>query len=122
PGPPIMTFADPILLLALLIVPVALLAYRTVQRRRSRYAVRFTNVDLLSNLVPRTPAWRRHVPPALYLTAMAALALALARPSMTLSVPRNEATIILTMDVSGSMLAEDVAPNRLAAAQQAAST
>jgi len=117
-----MTFADPILLLALLIVPVALLAYRTVQRRRSRYVVRFTNVDLLSNLVPRTPAWRRHVPPALYLTAMAALVLALARPSMTVAVPRNEATIILTMDVSGSMLAEDVAPNRLAAAQQAAST
>ena len=117
-----MTFADPILLLALLIVPAALLVYRVVQGRRSRYVVRFTNVDLLGNLVPRTPAWRRHVPPALYLTAMAALVLALARPSMTVAVPRNEATIILTMDVSGSMMAEDVAPNRLAAAQQAAST
>ena len=117
-----MTFADPILLLALLVVPAALLVYRVVQRRRSRYVVRFTNVDLLGNLVPRTPAWRRHVPPALYLAAMAALVLALARPSMTVAVPRNEATIILTMDVSGSMMAEDVAPNRLAAAQQAAST
>ena len=117
-----MTFADPILLLALLIVPAALLVYRVVQRRRSRYVVRFTNVDLLGNLVPRTPGWRRHLPPALYLTAMAALVLALARPSMTVAVPRNEATIILTMDVSGSMMAEDVAPNRLAAAQQAAST
>jgi Ca-activated chloride channel homolog len=117
-----MTFADPILLLGLLIVPAAMLVYRVVQHRRSRYVVRFTNVDLLGNLVPRTPAWRRHVPPALYLTAMAALVLALARPSMTVAVPRNEATIILTMDVSGSMMAEDVAPNRLAAAQQAAST
>ena len=115
-----MTFADPILLLALLLVPVALIGYRLIQRRRSRYAVRFTNVDLLGNLVPRTPAWRRHVPPALYVVAMAALVLALARPSMAVQVPREEATIILTMDVSGSMMATDVAPSRLAAAKQAA--
>jgi Ca-activated chloride channel family protein len=116
-----MTFADPILLLGLLLVPTAIAVYRLVQRRRSRYAVRFTNVDLLGNLVSRTPAWRRHVPPALYLVAMAALAIALARPSMTVAIPRDEATIILTMDVSGSMTAEDVAPNRLAAAEKAAS-
>ena len=115
-----MTFADPILLLGLLVVPTALVLYRLVQRRRSRYAVRFTNVDLLGNLVPRTPAWRRHVPPALYVVAMAALVLALARPSMAVQVPREEATIILTMDVSGSMEATDVSPTRLAAAQQAA--
>jgi len=57
-----MTFADPLLLIGLLLVPAALIGYRLVQRRRSRYAVRFTNVDLLENLVPRTPAWRRHVP------------------------------------------------------------
>jgi Ca-activated chloride channel homolog len=116
-----MTFADPILLLGLLIVPAALVVYRLIQQRRSRYAVRFTNVDLLGNLVPRTPAWRRHVPPALYLVAMAALVVALARPSMTVAIPRDEATIILTMDVSGSMTAEDVAPTRLAAAEKAAS-
>jgi Ca-activated chloride channel family protein len=116
-----MTFADPILLFGLLLVPVALVVYRLIQRRRSRYAVRFTNVDLLGNLVPRTPAWRRHVPPAFYLVAMGALVLALARPSMTVAVPRDEATIILTMDVSGSMEATDVAPSRLAAAQKAAS-
>ena len=116
-----MTFADPILLLGLLLVPLALLVYRVVQRRRSRYVVRFTNVDLLGNLVPRTPAWRRHVPPALYLGAIAALVLALARPSTTVAVPRNEATIILTMDVSGSMMADDVDPTRLAAAEKAAS-
>jgi Ca-activated chloride channel homolog len=115
-----MTFADPLLLVGLLLVPVALLVYRLVQRRRSRYAVRFTNVDLLGNLVPRTPAWRRHVPPAFYLVAMGALVLALARPSMAVQVPREEATIILTMDVSGSMMATDVSPTRLAAAQQAA--
>jgi Ca-activated chloride channel family protein len=78
-------------------------------------------VDLIGNLVTRTPAWRRHVPPVFYLVAMAALVFALARPSMTVAVPRDEATIILTMDVSGSMEATDVAPSRLAAAQKAAS-
>jgi Ca-activated chloride channel homolog len=116
-----MTFASPELLLGLLLVPFALLAYLFVQRRRSRYAVRFTNVDLLSNLVPRSPGWRRHVPTVLYLGAIAALAIALARPSMVVAVPREEATIIMTMDVSASMRATDVAPTRLAAAKQAAS-
>ena len=76
-----MTFASPELLLGLLLVPIALALYLLVQRRRARYVVRFTNVDLLSNLVPRAPRWRRHVPTALYLAAVAALAIALARPS-----------------------------------------
>jgi Ca-activated chloride channel family protein len=116
-----MTFASPGLLVGLLLVPLAVAAYLFFQRRRARYAVAFTNVDLLSNLVPRTPAWRRHVPPALYLVAIGALVFALARPSMTLAVPREEATIILAMDVSGSMRATDVAPSRLAAAEKAAS-
>ena len=115
-----MTFASPELLVALLLVPLAIAAYLVVQRRRSRYAVRFTNVDLLANIAPRRPAWRRHVPPALYLVAIAALVLALARPSMMVPVPREEATIILTMDVSSSMRATDVAPTRLAAAKAAA--
>jgi Ca-activated chloride channel family protein len=116
-----MTFASPELLLALVLVPLAIGAYVFFGRRRARYAVAFTNVDLLANLVPRTPGWRRHVPPALYLVAIGALVFALARPSMTLAVPREEATIILTMDVSGSMRATDVQPTRLAAAQKAAS-
>jgi Ca-activated chloride channel homolog len=116
-----MTFASPELLLALLLVPAAIAGYLLVQRRRNRYVVRFTNVDLLSNLAPRTPAWRRHVPPVLYLAAIAALVIALARPSMMVAVPREEATIVLTMDVSGSMQATDVDPTRLAAAQKAAS-
>jgi Ca-activated chloride channel family protein len=116
-----MTFASPELLVALLLVPLAIALYLFIQRRRARYAVAFTNVDLLSNLVPRTPAWRRHVPPALYLGAIGALVLALARPSMIMAVPRQEATIILAMDVSGSMQATDVAPTRLAAAKKAAS-
>jgi Ca-activated chloride channel family protein len=115
-----MTFASPELLLALLLVPAAIAAYLFVQRRRNRYVVRFTNVDLLSNLAPRTPSWRRHVPPVLYIAAIAALVIALARPSMMVAVPREEATIVLTMDVSGSMQATDVDPTRLAAAQKAA--
>ena len=115
-----MSFASPELLLGLLIVPLALIGYLIVQRRRSRYAVRFTNVDLLANIAPRTPSWRRHLPPVLYLAAIAALAIGLARPSLVLAVPREEATIMLTMDVSRSMLATDVDPNRLVAAQQAA--
>ena len=115
-----MTFAAPELLLGLLIVPLAILGYLFIARRRSRYAVRFTNVDLLSNLVPRRPAWRRHVPPLFYVVAASALVFALARPSMVVAVPREEATIILTMDVSASMRATDVSPNRMTAAQQAA--
>lgn len=117
-----MTFAQPLLLIALLGVPLAALGYLYVQRRRSRYVVRFTNVDLLANLVPKTPAWRRHVPPALYVAAMAALVIALARPSAMVAVPREDATIILAMDTSGSMMATDVAPSRLASAKEAAAT
>ena len=117
-----MTFAEPFLLIALLGVPLAVLGYLYVQRRRSRYVVRFTNVDLLANLVPKTPAWRRHVPPALYVAAMAALVIALARPSAMVAVPREDATIILAMDTSGSMMATDVAPSRLASAKEAAAT
>jgi Ca-activated chloride channel family protein len=117
-----MTFESPGLLLGLLLVPIALAVYLLVQRRRSRYVVRFTNVDLLSNLVPRRPGVRRHIPAALYLAAIAALSVALARPVMTVEVPREEATVMLTMDVSRSMEATDVSPSRLAAAQDAAST
>ena len=117
-----MSFASPALLVGLLLVPLAALLYLVVQRRRARYVVRFTNVDLLANLVPRTPSWRRHVPPALYVLALAALVIGLARPSAIIAVPREDATIVLTMDVSGSMLATDVAPTRLDSAKQAAST
>lgn len=117
-----MTFAEPAFLIGLLAVPLGIAAYLLIQRRRARYVVRFTNVDLLANLVPKLPAWRRHVPPALYLVAMAALVVALARPSAVLAVPREDATIVLAMDVSGSMMATDVTPTRLDSAKQAATT
>jgi Ca-activated chloride channel homolog len=115
-----MTFLAPLLLLGLLLVPVLVGLYAWAQRRRSRYAVRFTNLDLLANIAPRRPAWRRHVPPAIYLAAVAALVLGLARPTMVVAVPREDATVLLAMDVSGSMKATDVAPSRLDAAREAA--
>jgi Ca-activated chloride channel family protein len=115
-----MNFLAPELLLGLLLVPIAVGFYLWAQRRRSKYAVRFTNLDLLANIAPRRPSWRRHLPPALYLGAIAALLIGLARPTMVVAVPREDATVILTMDVSGSMKATDVDPTRLDAARAAA--
>jgi Ca-activated chloride channel homolog len=112
----------PGLLWTLLLVPVALAAYLLAQRRRSRYTVRFTNLDLLANVVSAKPGWRRHVPPALYLLALAALLVSLARPQALTLVPKEQATVILVMDVSGSMNATDVAPTRLVSSQRAAVT
>ncbi len=115
-----MTFLAPLLLLGLLLVPVLVGLYAWAQRRRSRYAVRFTNLDLLANLAPRRPSWRRHVPPAFYLAAVAALVLGLARPTMVVAVPREDATVMLAIDVSASMRATDVSPTRLDAARETA--
>ena len=115
-----MTFLAPLLLLGLLLVPVLLGLYLWAQRRRQRYAVRFTNLDLLANLAPQRPSWRRHLPPVLYLAAVAFLVLGLARPSMVVAVPREDATVVLAIDVSGSMKATDVSPTRLDAARDAA--
>ena len=110
----------PGLLWALLLVPVAVGAYLLAQRRRAGYAVRFTNLDLLANTVTRTPGWRRHLPPVLYLLALSVLLVSLARPQAVTLVPKEQATVMLVLDVSGSMNATDVAPTRMVAAQQAA--
>jgi Ca-activated chloride channel family protein len=115
-----MSFAWPAFLWGLLLVPAAGVLYLLALRRRKRHAVRFTNLELLANVVPRTPGWRRHLPPVLLLMALSALLLGLARPQATVLVPREEANVVLLMDVSGSMEATDVSPNRLAAAQEAA--
>jgi Ca-activated chloride channel family protein len=115
-----MTFLAPQLLLGLLLIPIVIGFYLWAQRRRSRYAVRFTNLDLLANLVPKRPSWRRHLPPILYLGAIAALLIGLARPTMVVATPREDATVILAMDVSGSMRATDVSPTRLGAAKASA--
>ena len=81
-----MSFAWPLMLLSLALIPLLVLAYLLVQRRRVKYAMRFTNLDLLANVVDRSPGWRRHPPPAL--AALAALLVALARPE-TIAVPRT---------------------------------
>ena len=115
-----MSFAWPLVLLGLAIVPLGLLGYWLAQRRRPKYAVRFTNLDLLASVVDKTPDWRRHVPPVLYLIALGALIFAIARPQAVQQVQKEEATVILVMDVSGSMRATDVKPTRLEAAKDSA--
>jgi Ca-activated chloride channel homolog len=110
----------PGLLWALLLVPVAVVAYLLAQRRRAGYAVRFSNLELLANVVTGSPGWRRHLPPVLYLLALTALLGSLARPQAVTLVPKEQATVMLVLDVSGSMNATDVAPTRMVAAQQAA--
>jgi Ca-activated chloride channel family protein len=115
-----MNFLAPEMLLGLLLVPIAIGFYLWAQRRRSKYAVRFTNLALLSNIAPKRPSWRRHLPPVLYLAAISALLIGLARPTMIVPVPREDATVILAMDVSGSMRATDVSPTRLDAARASA--
>jgi Ca-activated chloride channel family protein len=117
-----MTFAWPLALCGLGVVALALVGYLIAQRRRRRYVVRFTNFDLLENVVSATPRWRRHIPAVLGLLALTALVVGLARPQMAVAVAREEATVVLAMDSSGSMTATDVAPDRMTAAREAASS
>ena len=117
-----MSFATPIWLLGLALVPLALLAYQVSRRRGSRYAVRYTAVPALKVAAGAVPAWRRHLPAALALAALAALVLALAKPQKTVAVPVERASIMLVTDHSRSMSATDVSPDRLSAAQRAART
>lgn len=105
----------------LLLLPVLLLgAYVLLQRRRPAYALRFTELDLLASLVPRSAAWKRHVPAGLLLLSLVALTTAFARPVGDVEVPRERATVVVALDVSISMRAEDVAPDRDTAARAAA--
>jgi Ca-activated chloride channel family protein len=112
------SFASPWLLLGLLSLPLLVLGYRWLQRRPSRYAVRYTNLDVLAGVVENTRSWRRHVGLAFFLLALTALLVGFARPSMNRLADREEATVVLVIDVSGSMQAEDVEPTRLEAAQK----
>ena len=116
-----MTFGHPLLLLTLFVIPAAFLAYRIVERRRMRYAIRYTNLDVLAG-VARGGSVRRYVPFVLFLTALAALCFAVARPHATTLVPEERATVILVIDVSRSMDAKDVKPTRLLAAEAAVRT
>jgi Ca-activated chloride channel family protein len=117
-----MSFGNPYLLLTLLVIPVAILFYVLAERRRMRYAVAFTNLGVLAAVARRAPAWRRLLPFGVFLLAVAALCVAVARPHRTTSVAKDRATVILVVDVSGSMQARDVKPTRLGAAQAAVRT
>jgi Ca-activated chloride channel homolog len=115
-----MSFREPLLLAALLLVPLALLAYWQAQRRRRRYAIRYPAVDVLAGVAGRS--WGRHIPAALALAALAALALAVARPERTIAVEQRQGTVMLVQDTSVSMQATDVRPDRATAARDAART
>ena len=116
-----MSFSHPLLLLTLLLVPLAIAAYRLAERRRMRFAVRYTNVEVLAAVVGGR-RWRRFVPAGLFLLALATLCVAIARPHVHTRVASDRATVVLVLDVSGSMRANDVKPSRLEAAQKALHT
>lgn len=116
-----MSFGQPLYLLALLAIPLAIGLYVLMERRRMRYAISFTNMDVLAR-VAGGGSWRRHIPPALFLLALAALCLGFARPSHKTLVAQDRATVILVVDVSRSMEASDVKPTRLRAAEAAIRT
>ena len=115
-----MSFQSPLALIGLVLVPVLVGLYVVRERRRERYATRFTAPALLPNLVAAAPGWRRHLPVALFLVALAAMIVGVARPHASVSVQREEATVLIAIDSSLSMSAQDVRPSRLAAAQSAA--
>ena len=116
---PVITFTWPSLLWLLLLVPLAVGYYIWLLYRRKKNTVRYGNM-LLVRQAKGVAGWRRHVPPAIFLVAMTVLLLAVARPNAEVTLPSTRATVILAMDVSGSMRANDVNPSRIVAAQIAA--
>jgi Ca-activated chloride channel family protein len=114
------TFQWPLVLVALALVPLLAAAHVLRGRRQARYAARFVNPALLPNLVGRGPGFRRHLPLAVLLVALGALIVGLARPHASVSVKREEATVVLAIDISRSMEAKDVQPTRLESARRAA--
>jgi len=115
-----MHFLWPQFLWLLLALPVLVGLYVLLLRRKKKLAVRYASLSIVKEAMGTGPQWRRHIPPLLFLLAMAALLIAAARPVAVMTLPSNQQTIILAMDVSGSMRATDVQPNRLVAAQNAA--
>ena len=115
-----MEFLSPARLWFLLLIPVVIAAYVFLQHRRSQYALRFTNIALLDRVAPRRPQWRRHLAVVLALFATASCIIAFAQPKDEVKVPRERATIVVAIDVSLSMMATDVDPNRLEAAKKSA--
>ncbi|MGH1502596.1 MAG: VWA domain-containing protein [Acidimicrobiales bacterium] len=117
-----MGFLSPERLWLLLAVAALAVAYGALQQRRRSYTARLASADLLASVVPRSPGWRRHVTAAVLLLGLSTLVVALAQPTNVVRVPRERATVIVAIDVSLSMEANDVDPTRLEAAQVAAAT
>ena len=115
-----MSFRSPLVLLALVVLPVLVGLYWRGQLRRRAEAAAFATRALQGSVAPRRPGWRRHAPLAAALIALAALVVAAAKPQRTVAVPVEHASVMLATDVSGSMTATDVRPSRLAAAKAAA--
>ncbi|MBV9005443.1 MAG: VWA domain-containing protein [Solirubrobacterales bacterium] len=115
-----MSFASPLWLFALALVPLALALYLRARRRAKRYAIRFPALSTLRGAVEAVPNWERHVPAAFALAAIAVLAVALARPRVTYRAAVGQTSMMLVIDHSGSMAANDVQPSRIAAAIAAA--
>ena len=115
-----MQFLAPDNLWLLLLVPVLVGAYLLAQRRRTRYALRYSSLAIVKDALDRRPGIRRHIPPLFFLCGIALMLLAAARPFGVVTLPREQATVILTLDVSGSMRANDMKPTRLEAAKAAA--
>lgn len=115
-----MTFVWPEALWLLLLLPVLVGLYLWVLRRRKRTVVRYANLSLVKAALGQSAGWRRHVPPALMLIAIGVLIVAVARPAAVVTLASSRATVILAMDISGSMQAGDVQPSRIEASQAAA--
>jgi Ca-activated chloride channel family protein len=115
-----LTFIDPGKLWLLLLVPALIAAYVLLQRRRRSYTMRFTNLELLAAVAPKRPGLKRHIPAVAMLLALLFLAGALARPTVERPVPKEQAGVLLVIDVSLSMAATDIAPDRITAAKTAA--
>jgi Ca-activated chloride channel homolog len=115
-----MPFFWPWFLILLLLVPILAAVYWWILRRKRRFAVRYSSLSLIREALPKRPRWRQHLPFILFLLALSSLIVSLARPFATVKVPLSRTTIILALDVSRSMCAIDVPPNRLTVAQDAA--
>jgi Ca-activated chloride channel family protein len=114
-----MSFAAPLVLVGLLALPVLINLYMLHQRSRQKSAEAFVAPALADSVAPRRPGWRRHIPMAIFALALAVLIVAAARPQKSVAVSVNNAAAVLANDVSSSMAATDVAPNRLVAAARA---
>lgn len=106
--------------LLLLIIPVILGIYIWILRRKRRYAVHYSSLSIIREAIPRRSRWRRHVPFLFFLLGVSCLIIAAARPVIEIEVPTSRTTIILALDISRSMCANDISPNRLTVAQDAA--